>query len=152
METLTFTETSKNMVHTWTTEITVSREPASLSKYRMERARWFDYVGDHVTSCNKVSVTFSGGDVTPVTNFYFEIVTPHGKGCIIDFEGGSELVAFIPNSGKALITGCWKKYGKYRGHGVGYMRANRLNVNSRTKVEHTCPAHVYDEASGTGWG
>jgi hypothetical protein len=159
METLTFTETRKSKVlpdNTWTTEITVSREPATLSKYRMERARWYDYVGDHITACNKVTMTrvtsYPSGHTDEVTETYFEVVTPTGKGKVTDFQGGSELEAFIPNSGKALITGCWKKYGKYRGHSVGYMRANKLNVDSRSKVEHTCPAKIYAIASGKGWG
>ena len=141
----TFIETSKN---TLSTAITVSREGVSLSKYRMERPRWFDYVGDHVSECFKVSVTFRVGDSTTWTDTYFEVVTPFGKGCVIDYDHGSELEAFIPNSGKALIHGCWKKYNSYRGHAVSYMRANKLNVNSRAKVEHTCPAKIYNIASG----
>lgn len=158
METTTFTESRKTKVaSTWTTEITVSREPAYLSKYRAERPRWLDYVGDSVTSCNQVSVTrvtsYPSGHQDTTTDSYFEVVTPYGKGCVIDFQSGSELEAFIPNTGtKALITGCWKKYGKYRGHSVGYMRANKLNVNSRAKVEHTCPAKIYAAASGKKWG
>jgi len=143
----TFVETSRNKVTSWTTEITVSREPISLSKYRMERPRWFDYVGDHITECFKVTLTFTTNSTT-WTDTYFEVVTSAGKGCVIDYEHSSELEAFIPNSGKALIHGCWKKYGKYRGHAVGYMQANKVNVNSRTKVEHTCPAKIYNIAAG----
>jgi len=157
METLTFTETRKTKVaSTWTTSYIVTREPASPSKYRMERARWFDYVGDHITASNKVKVTrvtsYPSGHQDSFEETYFEVITPTGKGKVTDFQGGSELEAFIPNTGKALITGCWKKYGKYRGHSVGYMRANRLNVDSKAKVEHTCPAKIYAIASGKGWG
>jgi hypothetical protein len=147
----TFVETSKNRAGSWTTKITVSREPVNLTKYRMERPRWFDYVGDVITECFKVTVTFGEeclGCHAPWTDTYFEVVTPYGKGCVIDYEHSSELEAFIPNSGKALIHGCWKKYGSYRGHAVSYMRAHKLNVNSRTKVEHTCPAKIYNIASG----
>jgi hypothetical protein len=157
MDTSTFTETRKTKVtNTWTTGITVSRESVSLSKHRMERARWFDYVGDSVTGCNKVTVTvvtsYPSGHQDSYTDTYFEVVTATGKGCIIDFQSGSELMAFIPNIGKALIHGCWKKYGSYRGHAIGYMRANKLNVNSRSKVEHTCPAKLYAIAAGKPWG
>jgi hypothetical protein len=149
----TFVETSKNKVHTRTTDFTVSREPATFSNHRMERARWFDYVGDHVTSCFKVTVTTKTEHSPAYTETYFEIVTPSGKGVIIDFQSGSELMSFIPNDGsKALIYGCWKKYGSYRGHAVGYLRANRLNPNSKSKVEHSCPAHLYAVASGKKWG
>lgn len=152
MTTTTIIEKSKNKVTSWETTITVTREPATLSEYRMERARWFDYVGDQVTSCTKVTVTFQSGTLSTWTDTYFEIVTPAGKGVVIDFQSGSELEAFIPNSGKALIYGCWKKYGKYRGHAVGYMRANGLKVESRAKVEHTCPAKIYAIAAGKPWG
>ena len=149
----TFVETSKNKVHTWTTSFIVEREPASLSNHRMERARWFDHVGGSVTACNKVTVTTKTEHSNPYTETYFEIVAPSGRGCVIDFQSGSELEAFIPSDGsKALIYGCWKKYGSYRGHAVGYMRANRLNVNSKAKVEHTCPAKLYAVASGKKWG
>lgn len=147
MTSTTFVETSKNRLTSWTTEITVSRERVSLSKYRMERPRWFDYVGDHVIECFKVTVSFGKGE-SSWNDTYFEVVTPFGKGCVIDFQDGSELAAFIPNSGKALITGCWKKYGSYRGHAVSYLRGNHLNPNSRTKVEHTCLAKIYNIASG----
>lgn len=142
----TFIETIKRLGSV-TTAITVSREPVNLTKYRFERPRWFDYIADHITECFTVTVSFRTGTTT-WTDTYFEVVTPYGKGCVIDYEHSSELEAFIPNSGKALIHGCWKKYGSYRGHAVSYMRAHKLNVNSRTKVEHTCPAKIYSIAAG----
>jgi hypothetical protein len=153
MNTQTFVETHRNRVAKFNTSVTVERTPATLSEHRARRGRWFDFVGDHVTECFKVKATFtslnhttrhdgvthpSGGSTW--TDEYFEIVTPAGRGLVYSFQDGDELIAFIPNTGKALIEGCWKKYGKYRGHGVGYMRANRLNVNSKAKVDHTCPS------------
>jgi hypothetical protein len=157
MNTQTFTEARKTKVtNTWTTEITVVREPADLAKYQTEQARWFKTVGQHITSCNLVTVTmvtaYPSGHRDSFTETYFEVVTPSGKGCVIDFQSGSELTAFLPKTGKALIYGCWKKYGHYRGHAVGYMRGNKLNVNSRSKVEHTCPAKIYAIAEGKKWG
>jgi hypothetical protein len=32
------------------------------------------------------------------------------------------------------------------------MRANGLKVESRAKVDHTCPAHIYAIAAGKPWG
>lgn len=148
----TFTETRKNKVTSWATTITVRREPATLSEYRARRGRWFDYVGDHVTACFNVIVTFTDSFGRSDTETYYEIVTPAGRGVVISFQDGDELEAFIPNTGKALIYGCWKKYGQYRGHAVGYMRANHLNVNTRSRVEHTCPAKLYAIAAGRKWG
>ena len=160
MSTQTFVETRKNRVAKFNTSVTVERTPANLSEHRARRGRWFDYVGDHVTECYQVKVTFKTLDHTTLndgvthpsggsewTDTYFEIVTPFGRGTVFSFQHGDELIAFIPTSGKALIEGCWKKYGQYRGHGVGYMRANGLNVNSKAKVEHTCLAQIYSAAA-----
>lgn len=149
----TFTETTKRRGITSTTEITVTREPATLSEHRMLRHRWFDYVGDAVTACFKVTATFKAGAVTTWTNVYFEIVTATGRGVVSMFDTHSEIDAFIPNNGSpALAHGCWKKYGMYRGHCVGYLRANHLSPDSRKRVEHTCPAKIYAIAAGRPWG
>lgn len=161
MSTETFIQTRKNKVASFRTSITIERTPASLAEHRARRGRWFDYVGDAVTECNKVKITQTGLDHTTLsdgvthpsggstyTEEYFEIVTAHGRGVIISFQSGDELMAFIPNSGKALIQGCWKKYGQYRGHACAYLSGNKLNVNSRAKVDHTCAARIYDAAVG----
>ena len=148
METTTFIEKFKKNGHVFETEITVERTPGNLGELRMTRGRYFDYIGDSITSANNVKVTFKTSGGTTWTDEYTEIVTPSGRGCVIAFQSGSELMSFIPNSGKALITGCWKKYGSYRGHAVGYFRGNNLNPNSRARVYHTCCAHLYDAAVG----
>lgn len=163
--TATFVETTKNRVATFKTTVTVERTPATLSESRIRRARWFDYVADAVTECWKVKVTFKHLSTVTAektidnldsgwTDEYFEIVTPYGRGCVVLYADKrcDELECFIPTSGKALIFGCWKKYGKYRGHAVGYLRANKLSADSRSKVEHTCPAAIYKAAIGKKLG
>lgn len=160
MDTQNFVETSKNKVASFRRNVTVVREPATLSEHRARRGRWFDYVGDSVTECFKVTITFTSVDHTTLgdgmthpssgstdTVTYFEIVTPFGRGCVISFSDRDELDCFIPNTGKALVTGCWKKYGSYRGHAVAYLKANRLSPSS-SKVQHTCLAVIYDAARG----
>ncbi len=146
--TATFVETTKNKFATWTSTITVKTTPATLSERRMVRARWFDYVGDHVTACNNVEVTVDHGNGAVRTETFFEIVTPAGKGCVTILRDHEELDVFIPNSGKALIYGFWKKHGHMVGHAGYYVRANRVNASSRTKVHHTCPARIYAAAAG----
>jgi hypothetical protein len=161
MNTTSFVKTRKNKIASFRTAVTVERTPATLSEHRARRGRWFDFVGDYVTECFKVKVTFttidhttfrdgethpSGGSVH--TDEYFEIVTPFGRGCVVPFQSGDELECFIPSSGKTLITGCWKKYGQYRGHSVAYLAANQLSVNSKSKVDHTCCVRIYDAARG----
>lgn len=154
METTTFISTRKRNGHTFQTEVTVTRTPGSVSELRMTRGRYWDYMGDHITEVSKVTVSqrniYSNGDVedTSYDTTYTEIVTPFGKGCIIDFESGPELCGFIPTTGKALIYGCWKKYGQYRGHAIAWFKAHKLNVNTKSRVYHTCPAHIYDAAKG----
>lgn len=149
--TTTFIETYKNRVATFETKITVERKPASLSESRMARARWFDHVADHVTECFDVTVTFESG-TSKWTETFFEIVTPSGRGCILRFNGAAEeLYAFVTNEGKGMIFGCWKKYGRYRGHAVGYLRAHGLKAESK-KVDHTCIGAMYAAASGKPWG
>lgn len=158
----TFVETHKNKVARFQTQITVERTPATLSEHRARRGRWFDCVADHITACFRVKVTYTSLDYTTLsdgvthpsggsthTNEYFEIVTPFGRGAVISFQHGDELECFVPTSGKALITGCWKKYGQFRGHAVGYLRANRLSASSKAKVDHTCCAAIYAGAVGT---
>lgn len=150
MNTETFVEKRTRNGHTFETTITVERTPASLSEHRMLRHRWFDYVVDHITECFEVKVTMKSG-LSEWTDTFFEIVTPAGRGAVVMFKDHSEIDAFIPNSGAPLIHGCWKKYGQYRGHAISYMRAHKLNVNSK-KVDHTCPARIYAIAAGRPWG
>ena len=148
MNATTFVETTKNKFATFTSTITVKTTPATLSERRMVRARWFDYVGDHVTACNTVEVTVDHGNGAVRTETFFEIVTPTGKGCVTILRDHEELDVFIPNSGKALIYGFWKKHGHMVGHAGYYVRANRINASSRAKVDHTCPARIYAAAAG----
>lgn len=152
MTTTTFIEKRKKNGHEFLTEITVETTPGNLSELRMVRGRYWDYTGDHITACNNVKVTikpiYAGQVSEGWTDTFTEVVTPTGKGVIVHFESGPEMMGFIPNTGKALIHGCWKKYGQYRGHAVGYFRANKLNVNTKSRVYHTCPAHLYDAAKG----
>jgi hypothetical protein len=153
MNTETFTETRRNKIASWQSTITVTRTPATLSKSRMTRARWFDYVGDHVTACFEVEVTVKSEHGEPRTEKFLEIVTPHGRGCVVAYgDGDEELNVFIPNSGKALLYGFWRKHGHMVGHAGYYVRGNHLNADSRSKVDHTCPAVIYATASGKKLG
>jgi hypothetical protein len=145
MDNMTFTETRKRNGHTFETTITVERTPSSLGELRAVRGRYWDYMGDSITEAYTVKVTFGG--LSTWTDTYTEVVTASGRGCVINFQDGPELMAFIPNSGKALITGCWKKYGMYRGHAVGYLRAYGFRPESK-KVDHTCCARIYNAAKG----
>lgn len=163
METTTFVEKSKKL-SAFRTTITVERTPATLSEHRILRSRWFDYVADHVLSCSKVRVVIrreyllappgsSDGGVTQEE--FFEITTATGKGIVLmHSEKHSELDVFIPNSGKALIHGLafWKKHGFWVGHGVGYLRALSINVNTRGKVDRVCAAQLYAVSTGKPWG
>jgi hypothetical protein len=149
MPTESFVETRKNKLTTWTSTVTVTRTPATLSEKRIIRARWFDYVGDFVTACFNVEVTVDHGHGQVWTETFFEIVTPYGKGCVVATRDGEELDVFIPNDGhKALLYGFWMKHGHKVGHAGYYVRANHLNADSRTRVEHTCPARIYAAARG----
>ena len=151
-QTLTHTETRKKNGYTFVTTYTVVREPATLSEHRMLRPRWFDYVGDHVQECYKVTVTTETKAGSTYTDTYFEIVTPFGRGAITSLVGSSELSCWIPTSGPVLLTGCWKKYNMYRGHVLAYAMAMGVRPESRTKTLHTCSAHVYAIAAGKSWG
>lgn len=149
MATTTFVETRRNKIATFTTKITVVRTPATLSEKRMIRARWFDYVGDSVTACFNVEVTMDHGHGSTYTDKFFEIVTPTGRGCVVAYgDGSEELNVFIPNTGKALLYGFWNKHGHKVGHAGAYVRANRLNADSRSRCEHTCPLTIYNAARG----
>lgn len=160
----TVTLKHKNKVTTWTETVTVSRKPATLSRYRAatpsgrpgerERARWFQYVADHITECFEVTTVTQCGEYSqPRTETFFEFVTPFGRGVIVDYQGGGEIAVFIPTTGKALLCGFWSKRGHKVGHARAYAVGMGLNPDSR-KVEHTCPARMYDTARGQSarWG
>lgn len=160
MQTETFVQTRKirKTNHIVSTTVKVDRTPKSLSESRMRQDRWYLYVRDHITGSNEVTVTINPTANLANPDTFFEVVTPHGVGCVIRFRGSlsrtgeqlytEEMMAFIPNSGPALIQGCWKKYNFYRGHAVAWMMAHRLDVNSRAKVTHTCAQAIYDAARG----
>ena len=153
MTTTTFTEKTVHRGHTSLTEITREVTPGSISELRAVRGRWWDYVGDAVSAVNRVKVSFrsiyEGSSYSEVrSEEYIEVITPQGKGVVVFFDAGPEMEGFVPNKGKALIYGCWKKYGRYRGHAVGYFRSLKLSPDSKAKVYHTCPAHIYDAAVG----
>lgn len=151
METTTFIDTRKKNGHSFQTEITVERTPRTEP---LPEGRWLDTIGrDNITAVYNVrvsqrSIFSSGPEGSAYVENYIEVETPHGKGCVIQFVDYNEMSAFIPKSGKALITGCWKKYGWYRGHAIAWMKAHKLNVNTRSRVDHTCCARIYDEAVG----
>lgn len=145
METTTFIERHKKNGHVFETTVTVERTPSSLGELRAVRGRYWDYMGDSVTEAYTVKVTFGG--LSTWTDTFTEVVTPSGRGCVISFESGPELMAFITGD-KALITGCWKKYGMYRGHAISYLRAYRFRPESKSKVDHTCCARIYAAAKG----
>lgn len=154
--TTTHTMKTRKSGRTFTTRVTVTRTPASLSESRMLRSRWFDYCHEFVTEVNQVEVHLASADYEDEgwTTTYLEIVTPNGRGCIVKFSHGEELMAFVMNSGKALAHGMWKKYGSRRGHCCAYLRAMNINPNSRTKVTERCPAALYATVRGEGskWG
>jgi hypothetical protein len=146
----TFVETRKNRLTSWSNTITVTRTPATLSERRMTRARWFDYVGDFVIACFNVAVTVRDNFGREITETFFEIVTETGRGCVTLYQDGEELDVFIPNESghKALLHGFWMKRGHKVGHAGLYVRANRIDADSRKRVDHTCPARIYQWARG----
>lgn len=138
--------------------VTVKRTPTSLSEMRIRRDRWFHYAVDHITECYEVEVTVTyGSGGNPITDKFFEFVTPYGRGCVVTYGGRDErgydkphgeVNAFIPTHGKALLHGFWTKRGHKVGHAGSYALAMGINPSSRAKVLHTCPAHIYDALAG----
>lgn len=136
---------------------TVKRRPVSLSEMRMRRDRWWDYAVDHITESYEVEITVEWAHGNPITEKFFEFVTPFGRGCVVTFSNRDrngfdhpygEVDVFIPNKGKALLVGFWTKHGHKVGHAGSYARAMGVNPDSRTKTDHTCPARVYDALRG----
>ena len=147
MATKTFVERTRKHGHE--TTVTVETFGSALGELRAERGRYWDYVGDHVTLAREVKVSFRNELGGEFHDSYVEIETPFGVGCLVKFrDTGYELMAFVPHTGPALVHGCWKKYGSYRGHAVSWLRGKGLNVNSRTKVQHHCPLALYRAAAG----
>lgn len=159
--TTTHTLRHKNRVTTWTETVQLTRRPATFSRYRAavhgsragerERARWVQYVLDHLVECFEVEAVTTTGEQFPRTSTerFFEFVTTFGRGIIVDYQDHSEIAVFIPNDGgPALLTGFWRK----RGHMVGWARAYAVgmgvNPDSRKKADHCSPLRIYYAVSG----
>lgn len=120
----------------WRVQVEAAELPESVKK-----DRWYRVLSPFITKVERWSVQqdmLLDGHSTPTTEQWDEkakshwpdrtlvIHTKFGTGCVVLFEGHSDLQGITVASGrkaKAFTMGTWRKYGVKRGHGMQYLRA-----------------------------
>lgn len=141
--------TNRISKHTTVLQHHMVRTPSQVSA--IPAGRWSEYI-TNVTEVHAVEM-WTTNPSFPAREEYkargFEFVTPYGRGLIMAWRDGADVVAFIPNNTATptLFHGAWKKRGSWVHWGMDYIRAQGFNPASK-KVYHSCPAHIYDAAMG----
>lgn len=142
----------KNKVASWELEHHMEKTEDSLSLFRMERPRWFEYAADHVTKvykvkCWTVDPRFARLEGSQSYDHFYELETARGRALVIQYQSGSEIVGWIGNDGTILHAGGWRKRGNLVGGACSWFRAQKINPSGK-KVDNTCPARMYATVAG----
>jgi hypothetical protein len=165
----TFVEYRRKHGHTFETEVTIERTPASLSD--LDSSHWLEKCGGadnvaNVTRCKvyRSTVVYPDGKryVAPTkqpVNQGYEVRFRSGAlGFVVAFNGYSSLTALITPDRKCYLNGTWRKYGMRRGHQVAWAmaqpskRKRYRSVDSNKSAPECCPLELYKRAQGQQWG